>query len=348
MPDETPTPENDEPSGNAEPEGTSHAASGSIDQSEIDALAAELDGLTGGTKPDGSPDADTAEPSAGSESQADPGPDSDRPGREDSSVAENAGTIAHSAQLNAAIEVAGDDQSAAGGVEPAEQAVAAPTDKSETAGPASNAIDQNELDRLTAELKQQTEQGGPATDTTEGVAGSAPPAKGTVSHGSDELSTVANELAAEIDATVAAGQGDADDGENDLAAEMAAVIAAEAAQAVAAAATTSESAAAVAASPFEAPDLAADTAEADLASIEMLDDVELDVTIELGRTDMYIEDVLQLGVGSVVQLDKAAGDPVDIYVNSRLIARGEVLVLNENFCVRINDILSPIPELDGE
>ena len=55
-----------------------------------------------------------------------------------------------------------------------------------------------------------------------------------------------------------------------------------------------------------------------------------------------------IGVGSVVQLDKAAGDPVDIYVNSRLIARGEVLVLNENFCVRINDILSPIPELDGE
>lgn len=340
MPDETPTPENDEPSGNAEPEGTSHAASGSIDQSEIDALAAELDGLTGGTKPDGSPDADTAEPSAGSESQADPGP-----GREDSSVAENAGTIAHTAQLNAAIEVAGDDQSAAGGVEPAEQAVAAPTDKSETAGPASNAIDQNELDRLTAELKQQTEQGGPATDTTEGVAGSAPPAKGTVSHGSDELSTAANELAAEIDATVAADPGDADDGD-DLAAEMAAVIAAEAAQAVGA--EMSESAAAVAASPFEAPDLAADTAEADLASIEMLDDVELDVTIELGRTDMYIEDVLQLGVGSVVQLDKAAGDPVDIYVNSRLIARGEVLVLNENFCVRINDILSPIPELDGE
>ncbi len=347
MPDETPTPENDAPSGNAEPEGTSHAASGSIDQSEIDALAAELDGLTGDTKPDGSPDADTAEPAAGSESQADPGPDSDGPGREDSSVAENAGTIAQTAQLNAAIEVAGDDEGAAEGGEPAEQAVAAPSDESETAASTSNAIDQKELDRLTAELKKQTEQSGPAT-VTQGVTASAPPVNDAASDGSDELSTVANELAAEIDATVAAGQGDADDGEDDLAAEMAAVIAAEAAQAVAAAATTSESAAAVAASPFEAPDLAADTAEADLASIEMLDDVELDVTIELGRTDMYIEDVLQLGVGSVVQLDKAAGDPVDIYVNSRLIARGEVLVLNENFCVRINDILSPIPELDGE
>jgi len=72
------------------------------------------------------------------------------------------------------------------------------------------------------------------------------------------------------------------------------------------------------------------------------------VKIELGRTYMYIEDVLRLGTGSVVELDKLAGDPVDIYVNDRLIARGEVLVLNDNFCVRINDIDSPIPELDHE
>jgi flagellar motor switch protein FliN/FliY len=63
---------------------------------------------------------------------------------------------------------------------------------------------------------------------------------------------------------------------------------------------------------------------------------------------MYIEDVLGLAPGSVVELDKAAGDPVDIFVNDRLVARGEVLVLNENFCVRVNDILSPIPELDKQ
>ena len=80
--------------------------------------------------------------------------------------------------------------------------------------------------------------------------------------------------------------------------------------------------------------------------IDLLDDVHLDVKIELGRTNMYIEDVLRLGAGSVVELDKLAGDPVDIYVNDRLIAYGEVLVLNDNFCVRINDIKSPIPELD--
>jgi flagellar motor switch protein FliN/FliY len=82
------------------------------------------------------------------------------------------------------------------------------------------------------------------------------------------------------------------------------------------------------------------------AQLDLLDDVELDVKIELGRTEMYIEDVLGLGTGSVVALDKAAGDPVDVFVNERLVARGEVVVLNDNFCVRINDILSPVPELE--
>ncbi len=82
----------------------------------------------------------------------------------------------------------------------------------------------------------------------------------------------------------------------------------------------------------------------ELASIELLDDVELDVKVELGRAEMEIEDVLRLGVGSVIELDKLAGDPVDVIVNGRLVARGEVLVLNENFCVRINDIINPVPE----
>ncbi len=62
--------------------------------------------------------------------------------------------------------------------------------------------------------------------------------------------------------------------------------------------------------------------------------------IELGRTHMYLEDVLQLRKGSVVPLDKLAGDPVDVYVNGRLVARGEVLVLNDNFCVRIAELIS--------
>jgi flagellar motor switch protein FliN/FliY len=81
------------------------------------------------------------------------------------------------------------------------------------------------------------------------------------------------------------------------------------------------------------------------SSIDMLRDVDLDVTIELGRSRMMVEDVLRLGEGCVVELDKLAGDPVDVYVNDRLVARGEVLVLNDNFCVRVNEIVNvPTPE----
>jgi flagellar motor switch protein FliN len=76
-------------------------------------------------------------------------------------------------------------------------------------------------------------------------------------------------------------------------------------------------------------------------AMEMLGDVQLQVKIELGRTRMLVEDVLRLGEGAVVELDKLAGDPVDVYVNERHVARGEVLVLNDNFCVRINEILTP-------
>ena len=69
--------------------------------------------------------------------------------------------------------------------------------------------------------------------------------------------------------------------------------------------------------------------------------MELDLRIELGRTHMHLDEVLKLSKGSVVTLDKLAGDPVDIYVNGRLIARGEVLILNENFCVRVAELMAP-------
>lgn len=75
--------------------------------------------------------------------------------------------------------------------------------------------------------------------------------------------------------------------------------------------------------------------------LDVLQDVELDIRIELGRTELQIEEVLKLKEGSVVPLDKLAGDPVDILVNGRLIARGEVLVLNDNFCVRVAELLTP-------
>lgn len=78
--------------------------------------------------------------------------------------------------------------------------------------------------------------------------------------------------------------------------------------------------------------------------IDMLGDVDLDVSIELGRTEMLVEDVLKLGPGAVVELDKLAGDPVDIHVNGRLVARGEVLVLNDNFCIRVSEIVANLEE----
>jgi len=80
------------------------------------------------------------------------------------------------------------------------------------------------------------------------------------------------------------------------------------------------------------------------SAIDLLNDVDLNVKIELGRANMLIEDVLRLGQGSVVELDKLAGDPVDVLVNDRLVARGEVLVLNDNFCVRISEIIAGVEE----
>lgn len=87
-------------------------------------------------------------------------------------------------------------------------------------------------------------------------------------------------------------------------------------------------------------DKAANNSKAALP-LTFLQDVELDLRIELGRTELLIEDIVKLREGSVVPLDKLAGDPVDILVNGRLVARGEVLVLNDNFCVRVAEILSP-------
>ncbi|MFO0013312.1 MAG: flagellar motor switch protein FliN [Planctomycetota bacterium] len=74
-------------------------------------------------------------------------------------------------------------------------------------------------------------------------------------------------------------------------------------------------------------------------SMDLLRDVTLDLKIELGRTRLNLDEILQLRRGSVVTLDKLAGDPVDIFVNGRLVARGEVLVLNDNFCVRVAELI---------
>ncbi|QJT10010.1 flagellar motor switch protein FliN [Oceanidesulfovibrio marinus] len=76
--------------------------------------------------------------------------------------------------------------------------------------------------------------------------------------------------------------------------------------------------------------------------LDFILDIPLDVSAELGRTRLLINELLQLGQGSVVELNKLAGEPLEIYVNGKLVARGEAVVINEKFGVRLTDIISPI------
>jgi flagellar motor switch protein FliN/FliY len=75
--------------------------------------------------------------------------------------------------------------------------------------------------------------------------------------------------------------------------------------------------------------------------LDFILDIPLTLTVELGRSRMLINELLQLGQGSVIELSKLAGEPMDIYINQRLIARGEVVVINEKFGIRLTDIVSP-------
>ena len=81
------------------------------------------------------------------------------------------------------------------------------------------------------------------------------------------------------------------------------------------------------------------------ANMELLLDIPLEITAELGRTRMIINDLLQLGQGSVIELNKLAGEPLEILVNQKLIARGEVVVVNEKFGIRLTDIISPLERI---
>ena len=76
------------------------------------------------------------------------------------------------------------------------------------------------------------------------------------------------------------------------------------------------------------------------ANLDFLLDLPLSVNVELGRTEMIIDKMLQLGQGSVIELEKAAGEPVEIYVNQKLLGKGEVIVVNDRFGVRITEIIS--------
>ena len=81
--------------------------------------------------------------------------------------------------------------------------------------------------------------------------------------------------------------------------------------------------------------------EPDKKNLEFILDIPLQVTVELGRTKLLVKDVLQLNQGAVIELSKLAGEPLDIFVNSKLVARGEAVVVNEKFGVRLVDIVSP-------
>lgn len=86
--------------------------------------------------------------------------------------------------------------------------------------------------------------------------------------------------------------------------------------------------------------------EGEAKNLNMLLDIPLQVTVELGRTNRSVKEILELSAGSIIELDKLAGEPVDILVNSRLVARGEVVVIDENFGVRVTDILSQSERLN--
>jgi len=82
-------------------------------------------------------------------------------------------------------------------------------------------------------------------------------------------------------------------------------------------------------------------------NFDLLLDIPLKVTVEMGRTTMALRDLLQLGPGSVVELAKLAGEPLDVLVNGRPIARGEAVMVNEKFGIRLTDVISPTERIAG-
>lgn len=221
----------------------------------------------------------------------------------------------------------------------------------EVAGPSGGGhVDQSDTDSLLADAgaAQNTSQGQPAA-----AAASTTDSSGTFDQ--SDIDALLN--AADADPSAAPGDSTTPPADarvdaygkpfDEAAAAMAAAIEEE--KAAAQAAQTTQPAQSVpTTSTFEMPELSGTSADSEPAGkLDMLMDVTLHVKIELGRTHMFVEDVLKLGEGSVVELDKLAGDPVDVYVNERLVARGEVLVLNDNFCVRVSEVLTRDPHRIG-
>ena len=85
----------------------------------------------------------------------------------------------------------------------------------------------------------------------------------------------------------------------------------------------------------------------EIKSMDLILDIPLTVAVELGRSKMLINDLLQLGQGSVIELTKLVGEPLEVLVNQKLVARGEVVVVNEKFGVRLTDIVSPMERVQS-
>jgi flagellar motor switch protein FliN len=82
------------------------------------------------------------------------------------------------------------------------------------------------------------------------------------------------------------------------------------------------------------------------ANLDFILDIPLEITVQLGRTRMLINDLLKLGQGSVIELDKAAGETLEILANNRLIAKGDVVVINEKYGIRLTEVISPVERLE--
>ena len=91
----------------------------------------------------------------------------------------------------------------------------------------------------------------------------------------------------------------------------------------------------------------ADEGKPETKSLDLILDIPLTVAVELGRSKMLINDLLQLGQGSVIELTKLVGEPLEVFINQKLVARGEVVVVNEKFGVRLTDIVSPMERVQS-
>jgi len=85
----------------------------------------------------------------------------------------------------------------------------------------------------------------------------------------------------------------------------------------------------------------------DMKNLDFLLDIPLQVSVEVGRSKLLIKDLLQLREGNIIELNKLAGEPLDVYVNSRLIARGEAVVANDKFGIRLTDVVSPAERIEN-